>query len=104
MIYIWCRSAYEQSIFCDVFHSKDSGWRECTSCGKVCDPKYLVSCLVFVYILISSRPSTLVHNLNAFGVGSVSIVDVLLPGACLSFLIVGVSTVQAALKSQDLTL
>ncbi|XP_012091052.1 B3 domain-containing transcription repressor VAL2 isoform X2 [Jatropha curcas] len=29
-----CGSAYEQSIFCDVFHSKDSGWRECTSCGK----------------------------------------------------------------------
>ncbi|EOY04457.1 High-level expression of sugar-inducible gene 2, putative isoform 2 [Theobroma cacao] len=29
-----CGSAYEQLIFCDVFHSKDSGWRECTSCGK----------------------------------------------------------------------
>ncbi|XWS22078.1 hypothetical protein CRYUN_Cryun29cG0003600 [Craigia yunnanensis] len=29
-----CGSAYEQSIFCDVFHSKDSGWRECNSCGK----------------------------------------------------------------------
>ncbi|XVF65943.1 hypothetical protein PTKIN_Ptkin09bG0291600 [Pterospermum kingtungense] len=29
-----CGSAYEQSIFCDVFHSKDSGWRECTTCGK----------------------------------------------------------------------
>ncbi|PPD90156.1 hypothetical protein GOBAR_DD12914 [Gossypium barbadense] len=27
-------SAYEQSIFCDVFHSKDSGWRDCNSCGK----------------------------------------------------------------------
>ncbi|CAN1277212.1 B3 domain-containing transcription repressor VAL2 [Linum perenne] len=30
-----CGSAYEQSIFCEVFHSKDSGWRECSSCGKV---------------------------------------------------------------------
>ncbi|KAG6736797.1 hypothetical protein POTOM_060309 [Populus tomentosa] len=29
-----CGSAYEQSVFCEVFHSKDSGWRECTSCGK----------------------------------------------------------------------
>ncbi|KAK9289893.1 hypothetical protein L1049_008054 [Liquidambar formosana] len=29
-----CGSAYEQSIFCDMFHSKDSGWRECISCGK----------------------------------------------------------------------
>lgn len=29
-----CGSAYEQSIFCNMFHSKDSGWRECTSCGK----------------------------------------------------------------------
>ncbi|KAI4389232.1 hypothetical protein MLD38_001480 [Melastoma candidum] len=29
-----CGSAFEQSNFCDVFHSQDSGWRECTSCGK----------------------------------------------------------------------
>ncbi|CAI8600676.1 unnamed protein product [Vicia faba] len=29
-----CGSAYEKSEFCDVFHAKDSGWRECTSCGK----------------------------------------------------------------------
>ncbi|KAJ6765402.1 B3 DOMAIN-CONTAINING PROTEIN [Salix purpurea] len=29
-----CGSAYEQSVFCEVFHSKDSGWRECTSCGR----------------------------------------------------------------------
>ncbi|KAK8275285.1 hypothetical protein V6Z12_D10G127200 [Gossypium hirsutum] len=29
-----CGSAYEQSIFCDIFHSKDAGWRECSSCGK----------------------------------------------------------------------
>ncbi|XP_061370747.1 B3 domain-containing transcription repressor VAL2 [Gastrolobium bilobum] len=29
-----CGSAYEQSTFCDMFHSNDSGWRECTSCGK----------------------------------------------------------------------
>ncbi|XP_041024181.1 B3 domain-containing transcription repressor VAL2 isoform X2 [Juglans microcarpa x Juglans regia] len=30
-----CGSAYEQSVFCDVFHSKESGWRECASCGKL---------------------------------------------------------------------
>ncbi|XP_045829374.1 B3 domain-containing transcription repressor VAL2 isoform X4 [Trifolium pratense] len=29
-----CGSAYDQSAFCDIFHAKDSGWRECTSCGK----------------------------------------------------------------------
>ncbi|XP_065852262.1 B3 domain-containing transcription repressor VAL2 isoform X2 [Euphorbia lathyris] len=29
-----CGPAYEQSIFCDIFHLKDSGWRECASCGK----------------------------------------------------------------------
>ncbi|XP_027335900.1 B3 domain-containing transcription repressor VAL2-like isoform X3 [Abrus precatorius] len=29
-----CGSAYEQSTYCDMFHSNDSGWRECTSCGK----------------------------------------------------------------------
>ncbi|XP_024030049.1 B3 domain-containing transcription repressor VAL2 isoform X2 [Morus notabilis] len=29
-----CGSAYEQSVFCDVFHSTESGWRDCTSCGK----------------------------------------------------------------------
>lgn len=28
-------SAYEQSAFCDMFHAKESGWRGCTSCGKV---------------------------------------------------------------------
>ncbi|XP_015897448.3 B3 domain-containing transcription repressor VAL2 isoform X1 [Ziziphus jujuba] len=29
-----CGSAYEQFIFCDIFHAKESGWRECTLCGK----------------------------------------------------------------------
>ncbi|KAL1331208.1 hypothetical protein HN51_048474 [Arachis hypogaea] len=29
-----CGSAYEQSTFCEKFHSNDSGWRECVSCGK----------------------------------------------------------------------
>ncbi|XP_042504697.1 B3 domain-containing transcription repressor VAL2-like isoform X2 [Macadamia integrifolia] len=30
-----CGSAYEQLVFCDAFHSKESGWRECNSCGKL---------------------------------------------------------------------
>ncbi|AEE85993.1 HSI2-like 1 [Arabidopsis thaliana] len=29
-----CGCAYEQSIFCEVFHAKESGWRECNSCDK----------------------------------------------------------------------
>nr|GMC95438.1 B3 domain-containing transcription repressor VAL2-like isoform X1 [Ipomoea batatas]GME08909.1 B3 domain-containing transcription repressor VAL2-like isoform X1 [Ipomoea batatas] len=29
-----CGTAYEQLVFCDVFHSNDTGWRECSSCGK----------------------------------------------------------------------
>ncbi|XP_010553150.1 PREDICTED: B3 domain-containing transcription repressor VAL2 [Tarenaya hassleriana] len=29
-----CGSAYEQSIFCDVFHTNESGWRGCSSCDK----------------------------------------------------------------------
>lgn len=29
------RSAYENSVFCETFHSEESGWRECRICGKV---------------------------------------------------------------------
>lgn len=29
-----CGTLYEQLAFCDVFHSDDTGWRECISCGK----------------------------------------------------------------------
>ncbi|KAL2500310.1 B3 domain-containing transcription repressor VAL2 [Forsythia ovata] len=29
-----CGTAYEQLVFCEMFHSKETGWRECTSCGK----------------------------------------------------------------------
>ncbi|CAN6724321.1 unnamed protein product [Malus baccata var. baccata] len=31
---IKCWSVYEQSIYCDVYHSEESGWRECGVCGK----------------------------------------------------------------------
>ncbi|KAL8224747.1 hypothetical protein R6Q57_017304 [Mikania cordata] len=29
-----CGTAYEQLTFCELFHLEDTGWRECTSCGK----------------------------------------------------------------------
>ncbi|PIN21376.1 hypothetical protein CDL12_05921 [Handroanthus impetiginosus] len=29
-----CGTAYEQLIFCETFHSEETGWRECTSCKK----------------------------------------------------------------------
>ncbi|KAL8516447.1 hypothetical protein ACS0TY_014923 [Phlomoides rotata] len=30
-----CGSAYENSVFCETFHSDESGWRECRICGKI---------------------------------------------------------------------
>ncbi|KAJ6696567.1 hypothetical protein OIU85_002963 [Salix viminalis] len=27
-------SAYEDSLFCDTFHSEEPGWRECNICTK----------------------------------------------------------------------
>ncbi|CAA0820635.1 B3 domain-containing transcription repressor VAL1 [Striga hermonthica] len=30
-----CGSAYENSIFCETFHSEDFGWRPCRVCGKM---------------------------------------------------------------------
>ncbi|KAG1371485.1 B3 domain-containing protein [Cocos nucifera] len=29
-----CGMAYEQLIFCNIFHQNESGWRECLFCGK----------------------------------------------------------------------
>ncbi|KAK9067781.1 hypothetical protein SSX86_011892 [Deinandra increscens subsp. villosa] len=29
-----CGTVYEQLAFCELFHLEDTGWRECTSCGK----------------------------------------------------------------------
>ncbi|KAK9734271.1 hypothetical protein RND81_04G127600 [Saponaria officinalis] len=29
-----CGYAFEQRIYCEEFHSDDSGWRECVTCGK----------------------------------------------------------------------
>ncbi|KAJ9185490.1 hypothetical protein P3X46_005121 [Hevea brasiliensis] len=42
-----CGSAYEQSIFCDMFHSKDSGWRDCASCGK----RLHCGCIASIFLL-----------------------------------------------------
>ncbi|KAL3649210.1 hypothetical protein CASFOL_005613 [Castilleja foliolosa] len=30
-----CGSAYDNYIFCETFHSEDSGWRACRICGKM---------------------------------------------------------------------
>lgn len=47
------RSAYEQFIFCDVFHSKESGWRECTLCGKVSQySRFSVTFILFSCLLV----------------------------------------------------
>ncbi|VAH42195.1 B3 domain-containing protein Os07g0679700-like [Triticum dicoccoides] len=29
-----CGLAFEQFVFCDIFHQKESGWRDCSFCGK----------------------------------------------------------------------
>ncbi|GMH07448.1 hypothetical protein Nepgr_009288 [Nepenthes gracilis] len=29
-----CGSAYESLVYCDTFHSEESGWRECSLCNK----------------------------------------------------------------------
>jgi hypothetical protein len=29
-----CGLAYDQLVFCDIFHQKESGWRDCSFCGK----------------------------------------------------------------------
>ncbi|KAK4481263.1 hypothetical protein RD792_012147 [Penstemon davidsonii] len=29
-----CGTAYKELVFCEMFHSEETGWRECTSCGK----------------------------------------------------------------------
>ncbi|KAM0950552.1 putative transcription factor & chromatin remodeling CW-Zn-B3/VAL family [Dioscorea sansibarensis] len=29
-----CGLAFEQLVFCDIFHENESGWRECKFCGK----------------------------------------------------------------------
>ncbi|XP_062188398.1 B3 domain-containing protein Os07g0679700-like isoform X2 [Phragmites australis] len=29
-----CGLAHEQLVFCDIFHQKESGWRDCSFCGK----------------------------------------------------------------------
>ncbi|XP_038894360.1 B3 domain-containing transcription repressor VAL1-like [Benincasa hispida] len=29
-----CGSAYENLVFCDTYHSEETGWRDCSFCGK----------------------------------------------------------------------
>ncbi|KAL3821522.1 hypothetical protein ACJIZ3_007427 [Penstemon smallii] len=30
-----CASVYEEGRFCETFHSRDDGWRDCETCGKL---------------------------------------------------------------------
>jgi hypothetical protein len=43
-----CRLAYEQSRFCETFHSDDAGWRTCNSCKK----RVHCGCIASVYGLV----------------------------------------------------
>ncbi|XP_031393777.1 B3 domain-containing protein Os07g0563300 isoform X2 [Punica granatum] len=38
-----CASLYEEGRFCETFHSKASGWRDCESCGKTASPAWPAS-------------------------------------------------------------
>ncbi|XP_022868494.1 B3 domain-containing transcription repressor VAL2-like [Olea europaea var. sylvestris] len=45
-----CGTAFEQLVFCEMFYSKETGWRKCNSCDKRlhCDvlfPAPYLSCL-----------------------------------------------------------
>ncbi|XP_070034014.1 B3 domain-containing transcription repressor VAL1-like isoform X2 [Nicotiana tomentosiformis] len=45
-----CGSAFENLVFCETFHSEESGWRECKTCRKLIHcgcivSKYLYECM-----------------------------------------------------------
>lgn len=35
VIYVECRTVYDNVRYCERFHLNESGWRECNSCEKV---------------------------------------------------------------------
>jgi hypothetical protein len=73
------RLAYEQLVFCDIFHQKESGWRDCSFCGKV----------RLVTNVVNYMPTKLLHNNNSNDLCnfSISIADVLLQSIPLIYLI-----------------
>ncbi|CAI8585980.1 unnamed protein product [Vicia faba] len=44
-----CGLAYENSVFCDVFHRHEAGWRECSNCNKPIHCGCIVSRSLFEY-------------------------------------------------------
>ncbi|EEF33676.1 transcription factor, putative [Ricinus communis] len=65
-----CGTAYEQSTFCDLFHSKDSGWRECVSCGK----RLHCGCIAsrFLLELLDGGGVNCINCIKSSGINSVS--------------------------------
>ncbi|KAH6814471.1 hypothetical protein C2S51_023489 [Perilla frutescens var. frutescens] len=45
-----CGSAYENSVFCETYHSDESGWRECRICGKIVHCGCVASRHLFEYM------------------------------------------------------
>ncbi|XP_057772571.1 B3 domain-containing transcription repressor VAL2-like isoform X2 [Salvia miltiorrhiza] len=45
-----CGSAYENSVFCETYHSDESGWRECRICGKIVHCGCIASRHLFEYM------------------------------------------------------
>ncbi|XP_028795384.1 B3 domain-containing protein Os07g0563300, partial [Neltuma alba] len=45
-----CGSAFEEGRFCDIYHSKASGWRTCETCGKGIHCGCIVSSTAFMML------------------------------------------------------
>ncbi|XP_041999193.1 B3 domain-containing transcription repressor VAL1-like isoform X1 [Salvia splendens] len=45
-----CGSAYENSVFCETYHSDESGWRECKTCRKILHCGCIASKHLFEYM------------------------------------------------------
>ncbi|KAJ9543078.1 hypothetical protein OSB04_022785 [Centaurea solstitialis] len=46
------RTAYEQLAFCELFHLNDTGWRECTSCGRIAFSSLIhLPLCIWVYVI-----------------------------------------------------
>ncbi|XP_022948777.1 B3 domain-containing transcription repressor VAL1 isoform X1 [Cucurbita moschata] len=45
-----CGSAYENLVFCDTYHSEETGWRDCSFCGKRIHCGCIASKSMFEYL------------------------------------------------------
>lgn len=117
------RLAYEQFVFCDIFHQKESGWRDCSFCGKVrWRPKPTNSAMRSSAVECSLSPRWLCHScgrlqrnrfckflwchsiLMKLYCFSASIVDVLLQRTPMIYLTVEEFNVSLVWKIQQLSL